>query len=178
MVGVGVQLGRRRRAPVLLEVVAGLDDFPGELVDHRPVEVWPDHDPQRAATGLRFTDCQQINLAGLLVEDLAAGSEPLDDASLPRQALLELVRCRSVNVSGTQLLGGVPYGLFAEDCVDTLIHGCSILDSRTPKHMQVAVQWTGAGRGNAITASRIGSGSQAAVRAPAEVAQQGNHFDD
>ena len=91
-----------------------------------------------------------------------------------REGLIELVRCRRVNISGTQILDATPHGIYLENCSDTLISGCTILDDREPKLMRSAVRWLGTGSGNGIVGSRIGQGTEAAVVCPEHVVQKDN----
>jgi hypothetical protein len=139
----------------------------------------PDYDPQELATGIRFVDCQGCNLTGLLIEDAQAGQHTVAGAEpIDRLALVELVRCRRMNLSGIQILDGTPNGIYVEDCHDTHVSGCSILDDRNPKLMQSAVVWVGAGTGNAITNCRLGRGTVAAITGTSSVRAVHNQLDD
>ncbi|MHB8861464.1 MAG: right-handed parallel beta-helix repeat-containing protein [Pirellulaceae bacterium] len=130
----------------------------------------PDYGAQELATGIRFVDCENCNITGLLIEDAEAGHHTVEGAvPIERDGLIELVRCRRVNVSGTQVLNPTPHGIFLEECSDTLISGCSILDGRQPPQMRAAVQWIGPGEGNMITCSRIGAGTQGDIVCPQHV---------
>ena len=91
-----------------------------------------------------------------------------------RDGLIELVRCRRINITGTQVLDSTPNGIYLEDCADTLINGCTILDDREPKRMQVAVRWLGAGSGNVIANSRIGKGTETDMICPDHVQRYNN----
>lgn len=135
----------------------------------------PDYGAKELATGIRFVDSVNCSVSGLLIEDADAGRHTVDGAvPIVRDALIELVRCRRVNISGTQVLNPTPRGLLLEDCSDTLISGCTILDHRQPSRMQLAVEWRGDGSGNLIANSRIGTGSEGGVRCPAHVQMSGN----
>lgn len=134
----------------------------------------PDYGVQELATGVRFVDCQNCSITGLLIEDAEAGQHTVEDAvPIQREGLVELVRCRRVNVSGTQVLNPTPRGIFLQDCSDTLISGCTILDARQPPRMLCAIHWTGAGAGNMITSSRIGAGSEGDITCPPHVQVSG-----
>lgn len=130
----------------------------------------PDYGKQELATGIRFEDCDSCVLSGLLIEDAVAGTHTVRDAPpLVRDALIELVRCQRMTLSGLQVFDGAPYGIAVQDCSDTVITGATVLDRRPEKQMKAAIQWTGGGTGNLIAASRIGSGTEAAVVAPPHV---------
>jgi len=135
----------------------------------------PDYGKQELATGIRFEQCQSCTITGLLIEDAQAGEHTvLDVVPIERDGLIELVRCRRMNVSGTQVLDGTPNGIYLEDCSDTVLTGCTVLDDRQPKRMRAAIVWKGEGTGNLIAASRIGRGSKTDVDAPAHVQLDGN----
>jgi hypothetical protein len=138
----------------------------------------PDYGKHELATGIRFEDCHNCNITGLLIEDAAAGEHTLPDAvPTVRDGLLELVRCRRINLSGTQVLDATPCGIYLEDCSETLISGCTVLDDRQPQKMQAAVVWKGQGSGNMITQSRIGRGTRGDIICPAHVRVVGNLSD-
>ena len=110
----------------------------------------------------------------MLIEDAEAGQHTLAGAEpIRREALVELVRCRRVNVSGVQILDGTPNGMLLEDCQDTVITGCTVTDDREPKRMEHAVVWTGSGRGGLVAGSRIGRGTKGDLKLPAEVRVEG-----
>jgi len=81
----------------------------------------------------------------------------LEDESQQGQAsgasLLELVDCRRINVSGCQLLGGVPYGIDATSCSELNISGCTVIDPREKKPSQGAIRFTGRGTANLLTST-------------------------
>jgi len=134
----------------------------------------PDYRKTELATGIRLVDSQNCNLTGVLIEDAEAGQHTLAGAEpIRREALVELVRCRRVNVSGVQILDGTPNGMLLEDCQDTVITGCTVTDDREPKRMEHAVVWTGSGRGGLVAGSRIGRGTKGDLKLPAEVRVEG-----
>lgn len=139
----------------------------------------PDYDRRDHCTGIRFVDCQECNLSGVLIQDWQTEDRRLAHAPLPqRKGLIELVRCRRMNLSGTQVLDGSPYGLYIENCSDTLVTGCTILDGREAKLMQAAVVCEGQEAGNMIGSSRIGAGTEGTLIADARVSLSENLYDD
>lgn len=139
----------------------------------------PDYRKQELATGVRIEDTENLNINGLLIEDAEAGKHTVEGAvPLVREALLELVRCRRVNVSGTQVLEGTPVGIKLLDCQETLLHGCTVLDHREPRLMETAVVWQGAGTGNGLVNCRIGRGSRATLEVDDQVHLAGNIVDE
>ncbi|MBM82586.1 MAG: hypothetical protein CMJ78_18635 [Planctomycetaceae bacterium] len=156
------------------------------LVDHsRNVVIGPNcfgHNPdyrkKELATGITFEDSQNCNITGVLIEDAEAGEHTVSGTvPIVRKGLIELIRCRRMNVTGTQVLDGTPNGLYLEDCSETSINGCTILDDREPKLMETAIQWKGKGDGNMISSSRIGKGSKSALTVPDGVRLSDNLLD-
>jgi hypothetical protein len=71
-------------------------------------------------------------------------------------SLLELVASQRINVSGCQLLDGVPCGIDVQDCSHTSITGCTIHDTRQERKSQHAIRCRGAGQGNLVGLNSIG----------------------
>jgi hypothetical protein len=67
-----------------------------------------------------------------------------------------------------------PYGLFLDDCRDTLITGCTILDGRSPPLMQAPLRWQGPGSGNLIAHCRLGKGTEGTILPESNVRQWDN----
>jgi hypothetical protein len=135
----------------------------------------PDYDPKELCTGIRLVDCVDCSLSGLVIQDCQAGRHTVADAGAQeRHGLIELVRCRRVNLSGVEILEGAPYGLFVDECSDTLVSGSSILDGRSPPLMQAAVRWQGKGAGNLIANCRLGKGTAGVVMAEPHVRDWNN----
>lgn len=130
----------------------------------------PDYSQDELCTGVRFVNSENCTISGMLIQDCQAGQHTVPGAvPIERQGLLELIRCRRVTISGTQVLEGTPNGIYLEDCSDTLITGSTVLDGRDPKHMTAAIRWTGKGHGNLIATSRLGKGMEEDVVAPEHV---------
>jgi hypothetical protein len=135
----------------------------------------PDYDQKELCTGIRLVDSFDCSLSGLIIQDCQAGKHTVANAGeQTRQGLIELIRCRRINISGVQVLEPVPYGMFLDDCSDTLITGCTILDGRSPPLMQAACRWQGPGSGNLMAHCRLGKGSEGTVIAEPQVRQWGN----
>lgn len=122
----------------------------------------PDYGTQELATGVRFVDCGHCTITGLLIEDARSGMHTVPGVvPINRDALLELVRCQGFNISGAQVLNGTPYGIFLQDCSETLLTGTNVIDTRDAPKMKAAIIWKGAGRGNFIASCRLGRGTEA-----------------
>ncbi len=146
-------------------IVVGLNVF-----DHNP-----DYEPKELCTGIRLVDSVDCSLQGLIIQDCQAGRHSVADAGpQTREGLVELIRCRRINVQGVQILEPAPHGLFLDECSDTLITGCTVLDGRTPALMQAAIRWQGTGSGNLIAHCRLGKGSARAIIAEPHVRQWDN----
>lgn len=131
----------------------------------------PDYEPNELCTGIRFVDSLNCTLTGLVIQDSQAGQHTVPGTvPIVREALVEFVRCRRMNINGIQVLEGTPIGMLLDECSDTLIHGCTILDDRKPPRLTTAIQWKGPGSGNAISHCRV----SAKIDAPPHVRQSEN----
>ena len=123
-------------------------------------------------------DCNSCNISGVLIEDAEAGRHTVPGTvPLDREALVELIRCNRFNISGTQVLDGTPYGMVLEECSNTVINGCTVLEGREAKSMKAAILWRGDGSGNLVNGSRIGRGVEGAMIAPDHVTRSQNQLD-
>jgi len=114
-------------------------------------------------------------LNGLQIQDAQAGKHTLSNAvPIAREALLELVRCRRVNVTGCQILDGAPTGLLVEDCEDTLVSSCSVIDQRDVSLMKTGVEWRGEQAGNMFVQNRVSGASRGAIISQKSVHLNGN----
>lgn len=127
----------------------------------------PDYGDKELATGIRFVDCEDCTVTGLIIQDALAGQNTVTGAiANKKEGLIELTRCRRMNLTGCQILEGTPNGIVLEDCTDTLLSGCSILDRRSPKLMRHAIEWRSSNSpssGNLIHGCRIGGGQAEAL---------------
>ncbi|MGD9855523.1 MAG: right-handed parallel beta-helix repeat-containing protein [Planctomycetaceae bacterium] len=127
------------------------------------------HTPAKG-TGVRIERSHDIALTGCTIHD------EHETGQVSGASLLELADCRRINVSGCQLLGGVPCGLDAADCSDIAITGCTIHDDRPDRKSLHAIRFTGQGRGNLIATNSIGptTGEPLALADTAGVEQHSN----
>ena len=130
----------------------------------------PDYEPNQLCTGIRIADSVDCVLSGLLIQDCQSGRHTVSAAGpLQRDALVELLRCERLNLTGVQIIDGAPVGLLLHDCRNTSIVGCTVLDSRTPPLVEHSVRWTGAGAGNQLANCRLSTGSQGSHVVPEHV---------
>lgn len=135
----------------------------------------PDYKDKELATGIRFEDSENCVLNGLLIQDAQAGKHTVANAvAIEREALIELVRCRRVNVTGCQILDGAPTGLLIDGCGDTLVSSCSIINQRETAMMQTGVEWRGEQTGNMFVQNRVSGASQEAIISQKSVHLNGN----
>jgi hypothetical protein len=100
----------------------------------------PDYQMNELCTGIRLVDSVDCNLSGIVIEDCRTGQHTVPQAiAIERQGLIEIVRCQRVNVSGVEVLNGTPTGIFLDECSDTLLTGCTVLDVRQEKKMESAI---------------------------------------
>jgi hypothetical protein len=111
----------------------------------------PDYKDQELCTGIRLEDCEHVTMTGLQIQDAQAGQHTVTGAiPIKRQGVIELVRCRRVNLTGVQILDGTPTGLFLEDSTAVVITGCSTIDTRQPPKTDFSIEWRGESSGSLI----------------------------
>jgi hypothetical protein len=115
----------------------------------------PDYKDKELCTGIRMIDCENCTLTGVQIQDALAGQHTVNNAvPIQRAGLIELIRCRRMNLTGLQVLEGSPHALHLEECSDTLITGCSFFETRAERLTEAAISWTGPGRGNLVANCR------------------------
>jgi hypothetical protein len=134
-----------------------------------------DYKGKELATGIRFEDSDNCVLNGLLIQDAQAGKHTVSNSvPIDREALVELVRCRRVNVIGCQILDGAPIGLLVDNCEDTLVSSCSVIDQRDAPMMQTGAEWRGDQKGNMFVQNRVSGATQTPVNSHETVHLDGN----
>jgi Pectate lyase superfamily protein len=135
----------------------------------------PDYKEKELCTGIRLTDCKNVTLTGLQIQDAQAGEHTVTGVvPIKRQGLVEMVRCRQMTLTGIQVLEGSPFGLYLEDCAETMLTGCSFLDTREKKQTEASVKWIGSGKCNSIAHCRANRG----IQAPDHVKLSDNMLDE
>lgn len=135
----------------------------------------PDYGDRELSTGIRLVDCRDCTITGLLIQDASAGRNTVAGAPPTRkEALVELVRCSRVTLSGCQLLEGTPAGLLVEDSADVLVTGCTILDAREPRLMETSIRWRHATTANGPRGCGVHGCRLLDLDAPATVSISGN----
>jgi hypothetical protein len=135
----------------------------------------PDYQANELCTGIRFVNSVDCVLSGTLIQDCQSGKHTVPNvAEIQREALVEFVKCQRVNLTGVQIVDGAPHGILLDACSDTLLSGCTILDSRETKLMKSAIRWTGEGSGNLVSGCRLDPGSEGKLDLPQHVTQSGN----
>lgn len=138
----------------------------------------PDYKDKELATGIRFEDSDNCVLNGVQIQDAQAGKHTVNNAvPIEREALVELVRCRRVNVTACQILDGAPVGLLLDNCEDTLVSGSSIIDQREASLMKIGVESRGSGKGNMLVQTRISRAVDSAISGQGIAKMDGNLID-
>lgn len=118
----------------------------------------PDYGDKELATGIRLVDSRDVQLSACSIQDAQAGKNTVAGAvANEKSALLEIERCRRINVTGCQFLEGTPHGVRVESSSDVAFTGCMFADAREPRGTQSHLKWSGEGRGNFVSGCRIGS---------------------
>lgn len=124
----------------------------------------PDYGERELCTGVRLADSHDCTLTGSIIQDAQAGQHTVAGAEpQQRDGLLEIIRCRRVNVSGCQVLDGQPFGMYVEDSEQVSITGASILETRDERKSRAAIHWRGKGRDNFLSANTLGRGTEEAL---------------
>ncbi len=139
-------------------IVCGNNSF-----DHNP-----DYLKNELCTGVTLIDSHDITFNGSLIHDCQTGQHTVKDApQLVRQGLLEVIRCRRVNISGCQVLDGTPYGIYVEDGNHVSISGCQVLESRVEKQTRAAIRFKGTGKMNLVVGNTLVRGTKDAIESDA-----------
>ena len=104
----------------------------------------------RYGTGVRIERSHDITISGCTVHDEHPDGQP------SAASTLELIDCNRVNISGAQLLDGVPHGLHAHNCSGLNVTGCTIRDTRPKVKSINAVRISGPGKNNLLGMNSIG----------------------
>ena len=113
------------------------------------------HTPQYG-TGVRFTGCSDIAFTGCSILDETAESQP------DLTALLELDRCKRINITGSQFLNGT-IGVDGKDCSHVILTGNTLHDTRERPIAKHAIRFTGEGEGNTAAHNSLGQTSGKAI---------------
>jgi hypothetical protein len=147
-----------------------IEDSRNIVIGANAFEHNPDYREKELCTGIRLENCVDCTLTGVLIQDAIAGKPTVDNAiPIIREGLVEILRSKRINISGCQLVEPTPYGFYLEDCSDTLITGCTVLDAREPPLMKAAIRWKGTAEGSQIGLCRLGKGSDGATSLDAPV---------
>ncbi len=137
----------------------------------------PDYTQNELCTGVAFRDCEDCNIAGMILQDCQAGKHTVPKTvPIERQGLLELFNCRRFNITGSQIFDAAPYGIYLENCSNTLINGCTIMDNREQKLMKAAIIFK-QGHHCLVSSCRLGAGTEGVVFSDVEVQQTDNLLD-
>lgn len=124
----------------------------------------PDYGDKELCTAIRLADSENCTLTGLLIQDAEAGEHTVKGAQPQvRDALVEIVRCRRITMSGCQILDGQPYGVLVDASAGVSITGCTIQETRAKKMARGAIRWTGPGSSNYITGNTLDRGTGEAL---------------
>ena len=137
----------------------------------------PDYQMNELCTGVTFKNCDDCNITGMILQDSQAGKHTVPNTvPIERQGLLELFNCRRFNISGSQVFDGAPHGIYLENCTDTIITGCTVLDNREAKLMRSAIYLKQPTR-CMIASCRLGKGTAHVIETDVEVQQNNNLLD-
>lgn len=125
----------------------------------------PDFNAREIGSGVRLEDSHGCIVSGLQVQD-SQGGEQWKPPYYPkgREALVEVVRCRRINLTGCQILDGTPTGLLLEDCADSSVNNCQIFDQRAEPQMEVGIRVRGDSQRLVLSHCQIGGATGQAIQ--------------
>ncbi|HWL09962.1 MAG TPA: right-handed parallel beta-helix repeat-containing protein [Planctomicrobium sp.] len=100
----------------------------------------PDFNRSKLCNGIRIENSIDCLISGVQIQD-PQELEGAGPVTIPeeREALVELVNSDRVNVTGSQLLDGIPVGLLIDSCRETSVNNCQIIDQRDTPRMEQGV---------------------------------------
>jgi len=101
-------------------------------------------------TGVRCVGSSDVTLTGCSILDEHPDGQPTGASPL------ELSDCKRINISGCQMLDGVPCGIAIEASSDVSVTGRTIHDTRENRKSQHAIRFRGACQGNLGALNSIG----------------------
>ncbi|MFP6769328.1 MAG: right-handed parallel beta-helix repeat-containing protein [Planctomycetaceae bacterium] len=130
--------------------------------------VWRGDDDAPPRDGLKFVDCRDASLVGLVARRLCHGTAETGGA-------ITLTRCKDFAISECQLLDSLVRGIEMTDCTRCRISGNSIIDRREKPSMHQAVRIRGKSRDNLVQNNLLGGATQQLLDIPEGTAVlQGN----
>ena len=115
-----------------------------------------------ARDGVRFEDCDNVALSGLVTEGLAAGNAE-------RGAAITLLRSTDMSIDGCHVINPRVRGIELESCARCRVANNTVVDRRETPTMLHAIRVTGESRDNAVLHNLVGG----AVGEPVDVPPEG-----
>jgi Right handed beta helix region len=104
-------------------------------------------------TGVRLVDSSDCVFQGSILHDeTETGQES-------GASLLELSGCRRINISGSEFVNGVPFGIEVEKSDHVQITTCTVMDTRETPAAKGSIRFQGTGAGNRIALCDLDAGS-------------------
>ena len=91
-------------------------------------------------------------------------------------SLLEISDCERINVTGCQLLGGVPHGIAVQDSSFICVNATQVIDPREQTQMRSAIRFSGTGENNLVTGCTLGRGADGDVQAEGDSVTLGENI--
>ena len=116
-------------------------------------------------TGVSFHNSNDCIINGNLLQDCQTGRHKFPDApELQREALLEIIGCRNIIISNTQVLDSAPYGIRLDNSQDITMSAVTVIDRRETRLQKAAIHWTGPIGESILTACRLGPSNENALK--------------
>ncbi|MCH7988050.1 MAG: right-handed parallel beta-helix repeat-containing protein [Planctomycetes bacterium] len=115
--------------------------------------VWRGREGDSPRDGIRFEDCENGALSGLVTQRLCAGTAE-------KGAGITLTRCRDMAISDCQILDPLVRGIELEDCIRCRVSNNSIIDRRDKPTMLNAIRVLGKSRDNLVQNNLLGGAKE------------------
>ncbi|MEM7393694.1 MAG: right-handed parallel beta-helix repeat-containing protein, partial [Verrucomicrobiota bacterium] len=100
-------------------------------------------------TGVRLVDSRDCVISSCILKDKFPEGQPTG------ASLLELKNCERVNITGSQFLDGVPYGIDVDHSRWINIAGCTVADTRPERKAKGSIRFRGEGERNLLTGNLL-----------------------
>lgn len=165
----GIELKHAQRVAITGNAMYSSADLSIDAADCSGIAVgsntfmWRVEDNAPPRDGIRFTDCGDVALIGLVMHRLCFGTPD-------HGAAITMIRCHDMAVSECQLLDPLVRGIELLDCIRCRVSGNSIIDRRENRSMVQAVRVMGNSRDNLVQNNLLGGATESLIAATDELA--------
>ncbi len=137
----------------------------------------PDYQVPVRQVSVRLERCDGVSLTGDIIESMPpVDLDQVASGHRPATALIEIDRCRSIAISGCQMIDAIPSAVAVRESRLVTVDHCQMTNRRAPTDRRWTLLWEGQGEYNAVRNCVVQSGREGAMRVAPEagVTQTGN----